>query len=90
MAKITEVARSFSKTIQEKQFEPLSVFASYKGELDGTETPEQVRAFSEHLQALATEDVRSYTDLWTNKREALARKKEREEAEKLVKEDKPF
>lgn len=90
MPKITEIARSFSKTIQEKQFEPLSVFASYKGELDGTETPEEVMEFSKKLYELAKEDVRSTTDLWTDKREAMKRIKEREEAERIVKEDTPF
>lgn len=71
--KITEISRSFSKTFQEKQFEPFNVFASYHGELDGTETPEEVKRFSEKLQGLAEEDVRAITDLWTNKREAKKR-----------------
>ena len=71
MMKITEVARSFSKTFQEKDFEPFNVFASYKGEVQGT--PEEIREFSEYLSKLAEEDVRRITDLWTNKREAKKR-----------------
>lgn len=58
MPKITEVARSFSKTIQEEAYSPISIFASYKGELDGTETPEQIKQFSAHLYTLAEKDVR--------------------------------
>ena len=58
MQKITEIIRSFSKTIQEEAYSPISIFASYKGELDGTETPEQIKQFSEHLYTLAEKDVR--------------------------------
>jgi hypothetical protein len=79
MPKIKEIARSFSKTFQEKQFEPFQVFASYKGELEGNETPEEVREFSEKLQALAEEDVRRITDMWTNRRAANIRRKEEKE-----------
>lgn len=56
--KITEITRSFSKTIQEEAYSPISLFASYKGELDGTETPEQIKQFSAHLYTLAEKDVR--------------------------------
>jgi hypothetical protein len=56
--KITEICRSASKTIQEENYHPFSVFASYKGELDGTETPEEIKQFSNHLYALAEKDVR--------------------------------
>lgn len=58
MPKITEVVRSFSKTIQEEAYSPISIFASYKGELDGTETPEQIKQFSAQLYFLAEKDVR--------------------------------
>jgi hypothetical protein len=58
MPKITEIIRSFSKTIQEEAYSPISLFASYKGELDGTETPEQIKQFSNRLYFLAEKDVR--------------------------------
>lgn len=58
MPKITEVCRSFSKTIQEEAYSPISIFASYKGELDGSETPEEIKKFSDSLYNLAEEDVR--------------------------------
>lgn len=58
MPKITEVVRSFSKTIQEEAYSPISIFASYKGELDGSETPEQIKQFSTRLYVLAEKDVR--------------------------------
>ena len=56
--KITEICRSASKTIQEENYQPFSVFASYKGELDGSETPEQIKQFSTRLYVLAEKDVR--------------------------------
>lgn len=56
--KITEIARSFSKTIQEESYSPISIFASYKGELDGSETPEEIKKFSDSLYNLAEKDVR--------------------------------
>lgn len=56
--KITEITRSFSRKIQIEQYEPIEIFASYKGEFDGTETPEQIKQFSEHLYTLAEKDVR--------------------------------
>lgn len=56
--RITEITRSFSKTIQEEAYSPISLFASYKGELDGTETPEQIKQFSNRLYFLAEKDVR--------------------------------
>lgn len=56
--KITEIARSFSKTLQEEPYSPISIFASYKGELDGSETPEEIKKFSDSLYNLAEEDVR--------------------------------
>ena len=71
MPKITEISRSFSKTIQERQYEPISIFSSYKGELDGSETPEQIKEFSESLYILAMNDVGlAYSEKeyqrWTN------------------------
>lgn len=56
--KIIEISRSFSRKIQIEQYEPIEIFASYKGELDGSETPEQIQQFSAHLYALAERDVR--------------------------------
>jgi len=56
--KITEICRSASKVIQEESYQPFSVFASYKGELDGNETPEEIKQFSNRLYALAEKDVR--------------------------------
>ena len=56
--KITEIARSFSKTLQEEPYSPISIFASYKGELDGIETPEEIKQFSTRLYVLAEKDVR--------------------------------
>lgn len=73
--KITEISRSFSKTIQEEPFEPLSVFAAYKAEVDEKDNLKEV---SEKLHNLAQEDVRKVTDMWTNKRAALKRQRQQE------------
>lgn len=56
--RITEISRSFSRKIQIEQYEPVEIFSSYKGELDGTETPEQIKQFSAQLYVLAEKDVR--------------------------------
>lgn len=64
--KITEITRSFSKTLQEKQFEPINIFASYKGELDGTETPEEIEKFSEELFQLAKATVQKHQTAFEN------------------------
>lgn len=79
MIKIKEISRSFSKTFQEAQFEPFNVFASYKGELEGDETAEEVVQASDYLYELAQEDVRRITDMWTNRREANKRMRESKE-----------
>lgn len=55
--KITEISRSFSRKIQTQQFENADIFSSYKGELDGTETEEEVKAFSNKLFSMAQHDV---------------------------------
>lgn len=73
MPKITEVVRSFSKTIQEEAYSPISLFASYKGELDGTETPGEIRAFSDRLFILAEQDVRQ-----EQSRQETTKKREKE------------
>lgn len=57
MPKVIEIARSFSQTVQYKQFEPISIFASYKGELDGSEDGNTIREYSEYLYRLSKEDV---------------------------------
>ena len=62
MPKIIEVSRSFQKTVQEEAYSPISLFASYKGELDGTETDEEIKKFSNKLFALAQRDVREEQD----------------------------
>ena len=80
--KITEIVRSFSKTFQEEKFEPFSVFASYKAELEGDESPKEIKETSEKLYELAQKDVRTITDMWTNKRAALKRKREEAELNK--------
>lgn len=51
---IKEIARSFSKTLQEKDYEPVNVFASYKAELSETDNPEEV---SKELYEKAVNDV---------------------------------
>lgn len=56
--KITEICRSASKTIQEENYQPFSVFASYKGELNGDESDEEIKQFSTRLYILAEKDVR--------------------------------
>lgn len=55
--KIIEVARSYSRTIQYKQFEPINSFASYKVELEGTESKEEVEKVSKELFRLSYIDV---------------------------------
>ena len=57
MAKITEISRSFSQTRQYKQFEPVNIFASYKAELNGNETVEELREISRELYQKAQTDV---------------------------------
>ena len=57
MPKIVEISRSFSRKIQIEQYEPVDIFASYRGELDGTETEEEIKKFSHDLSALAQRDV---------------------------------
>lgn len=56
--RITEISRSYSRKIQIEQYEPVEIFASYKGELDGNETPEEIKQFSIRLYVLAEKDVR--------------------------------
>jgi len=55
--KIIEVSRSYSRTIQYKQFEPISSFASYKAELTGEESKEDVEKISNELFRLSYLDV---------------------------------
>lgn len=57
MGKIVEISRSFSRKIQIEQYEPVDIFSSYKGELDGTESEEEIKKFSHDLSALAQRDV---------------------------------
>ena len=57
MAHVSEISRSFSRKIQIEQYEPVEIFASYKGELDGTENEEEIKKFSHDLSALAQRDV---------------------------------
>ena len=58
MGKIVEISRSFSRKIQIEQYEPVEIFASYKGELDGNESDEEIKHFSTRLYILAEKDVR--------------------------------
>lgn len=58
MPKITEISRSFSRKIQIEQYEPVEIFSSYKGELDGNESDEEIKQFSNRLYVLAEKDVR--------------------------------
>ena len=55
--KVIEVVRSFNQTKQLKQYEPVSAFASYKAELTGEETKEEIKAISEELHELAEQSV---------------------------------
>lgn len=80
--KIIEIARSFSKTIQEKQFEPINIFASYKAELDENDDIEKV---SKELYEKAVNDVglaisEKMWEKWTNPQKAV-RKQVKEETE---------
>jgi len=81
--KITEITRSFSKTIQEKQFEPINVFASYKAEVSEKDDLEKV---SQELYEKAVNDVgvaisEAMWERWTNPQKAV---------KKLTKEPTPF
>jgi hypothetical protein len=49
-----EIARSFSKTIQESAYEPVNVFASYKAEVEEGESISEV---SDRLYQMAVDDV---------------------------------
>lgn len=71
--KITEITRSFSKTFQEKDYEPFNVFCSVKAELGEGDDPAKV---SDALHEMAQADVRRITDMWTNKRAAMKRVRE--------------
>lgn len=55
--KIIEVSRSYSRTIQAKQYEPISAFSSYKAELTGEESKEEVEKISNELFRLSYLDV---------------------------------
>lgn len=55
--KIIEVSRSYSRTIQYKQYEPIASFASYKAELNGAESKEEVEKISNELFRLSYIDV---------------------------------
>ena len=73
--KIIEIARSFSKTIQEKQFEPINIFASYKAEVSENEDVEKV---SKILFKKAVDDVgiamtEKPWEMWTNPPKAARR-----------------
>ena len=58
MAHVSEISRSFSRKIQIEQYEPVEIFASYKGELNGDESDEEIKQFSTRLYVLAEKDVR--------------------------------
>ena len=73
--KIIEIARSFSKTIQEKQFEPINIFASYKAEVS---EGEDVEKMSKILFKKAVDDVgiamtEKPWEMWTNPPKAARR-----------------
>lgn len=70
--KIIEISRSFSKKIQEAQFEPFEVFASYKAEVGETENLPEM---SNKLFKMAVDDVGlalsdKYFEKWTNPQRA--------------------
>jgi hypothetical protein len=74
--KITEITRSFSKTIQEKQFEPISFFASYKAEVDENDDLKKVSA---ELYENAIDDVgiaidKKLYERWTNPQKVVREK----------------
>lgn len=52
-----EVARSFSKTMQVKQYEPINAFASYKAVLKPGTTQKEVEAISSALYKMAVRAV---------------------------------
>lgn len=66
--KILEITRSFSKTIQERPFEPISIFASYKAEVD---EKDDIKKVSAELYKNAMNDVgedisKKAYEIWTN------------------------
>jgi predicted AAA+ superfamily ATPase len=66
--KITEITRSFSKTIQEKQFEPISIFASYKAEVDEKDDIKEVSAelYKNAMNDVGIEISKKSYEIWTN------------------------
>ena len=73
--KIIEISRSFSKKVQEKQYEPYEVFASYKAEVTEKEAGD-VAMLSNKLFKLAVDDVgvalrERYFEKWTNPAKAV-------------------
>lgn len=81
--RITEITRSISKTIQEKDYEPVNVFASAKAEVDATDDIKTVsQALAEFVQdqvgvTLSNKDY----EKWTNP-QAFLRRKQKEKEEK--------